>query len=708
MVGPDDNGKGVALISDLKRIRNIGISAHIDSGKTTLTERILFYTKRIRVIHDVKGKDGVGAKMDSMELERERGITIQSAATYCEWNNHFVNIIDTPGHVDFTIEVERSLRVLDGAVLVLCAVAGVQSQSMTVDRQMRRYKVPRLAFINKADRAGANPFRVTAQLREKLKHNAIMMQMPVGLEGDHEGIVDFIDMKAHYFDGANGDSRRVEEIPTPRRKQAEEKRAEMLDAVSMYSDELMEAILEDRATPELIHEAIRKGTISLDLTPVFLGSAYKNKAVQPLLDAVTRYLPSPAEVVNEALDISKGEEKVNLSSDLNAPFVALAFKLEEGRFGQLTYIRIYQGQLRKSDTIVNGRTGRDVRVGRLVRMHSDEMEDIQDAASGDIVALFGVDCASGDTFTSEQIRYTMTSMHVPEPVIHLRIKAKDKKAQTNIGKALQRFTKEDPTFRARVDEESNETIISGMGELHLDVYVERMKREYGAEVETGAPQVAYREAISRKAEFNHTHKKQTGGSGQYGRVAGYVEPMADGDFEFVDETYGGSIPKEFISSVQKGFKSMIGKGRLIGFPVTGFRVVINDGAAPAVDSSDNAFQAAARGAFRPAWLSARPQILEPIMKVSVEGPLEFQGAFVRTIMQRRGIIIGTTEEEGFVRVDTEVPLAEMFGYSTDLRSSSQGKAEYTMESSRYAPLPSEVHLERCKKFGTGLVAADEE
>ena len=702
------NCEDFLVINELKRIRNIGISAHIDSGKTTLTERILFYTKRIRVIHDVKGKDGVGAKMDSMDLERERGITIQSAATQCEWNNHFVNVIDTPGHVDFTIEVERSLRVLDGAVLVLCAVAGVQSQSMTVDRQMRRYKVPRLAFINKSDRTGANPFRVAAQLREKLKHNAVMMQIPIGLEADHEGVVDLIEMKAHYFDGPNGETRRVDEIPESLRKQAEEKRAEMLDAVSMYSDELMEAILEDKATPEMIHAAIRKGTLSLDLTPVFLGSAYKNKAVQPLLDAVTRYLPSPIEVVNEALDISKGEEKVTLKPEPSAPLVALAFKLEEGRFGQLTYIRIYQGMLKKGDTIVNGRTGRDIRVGRLVRMHADEMEDIQDAGAGDIVGLFGVDCASGDTFTSETIRYSMTSMHVPDPVIHLSIKAKDKKAQTNIGKALQRFTKEDPTFRARVDEESGETIISGMGELHLDVYVERMKREYNAEVETGAPQVAYREAISRKAEFNYTHKKQTGGSGQYGRVAGYVEPMEEGDFEFVDEIFGGSIPKEFIGSVEKGFKAMMPKGRLIGFPVTGFRVVINDGAAHSVDSSDNAFQAAARGAFRSVYSSAKPQILEPIMKVSVEGPLEFQGAFVRTIMQRRGIIIGTTEEEGFVRVDTEVPLAEMFGYSTDLRSSSQGKAEYTMEFSRYAPVPAEVHHELVKKYGTGLIADDEE
>jgi elongation factor G len=698
----------VAVINDLKRIRNIGISAHIDSGKTTLTERILFYTKRIRVIHDVKGKDGVGAKMDSMELERERGITIQSAATHCEWNDHFINIIDTPGHVDFTIEVERSLRVLDGAVLVLCAVAGVQSQSMTVDRQMRRYSVPRLAFINKVDRTGANPFRVTAQLREKLKHNAVMMQIPIGLESNHEGVIDLIEMKAHYFDGPNGDIRRVEEIPESLRSAAEEKRAEMLDAVSMYSDELMEAVLEERATPDLIHAAVRKGTLSLELTPVFVGSAYKNKAVQPLLDAVTRYLPSPTEVVNEALDIARAEEKVKLIPDAQAPLVALAFKLEDGRFGQLTYIRVYQGHLKKGDTIVNGRTGRDARVGRLVRMHADEMEDIEQAGAGDIVALFGIDCASGDTFTSPEIHYSMTSMHVPDPVIHISIKPKDKKAQTNIGKALQRFTKEDPTFRARVDQESGETIISGMGELHLDVYVERMKREYGAEVETGAPQVAYREAISRRAEFNYIHKKQTGGSGQYGRVAGYVEPLEDGDFEFVDEIYGGSIPKEFISSVEKGFRSMLAKGRLIGFPVTGFRVVINDGAAHSVDSSDNAFQAAARGAFRSVYSSAKPEILEPIMKVSVEGPLEFQGSFVRTVMQRRGIIIGTTEEEGFVRVDTEVPLSEMFGYSTDLRSSSQGKAEYTMEFSRYAPVPAEVHAELVKKYGTGLIADDEE
>jgi len=690
------------VISDLKRVRNIGISAHIDSGKTTLTERILYYTQRIRVMHDVKGKDGVGATMDSMELERERGITIASAATHCEWGDHFINIIDTPGHVDFTIEVERSLRVLDGAVLVLCGVAGVQSQSLTVDRQMRRYNVPRVAFINKLDRSGANPFRVVEQLREKLKHNAVLMQIPIGLEAQFEGVVDLVTMKACYFDGANGEIRRVEDIPAALLEQAKEKRQEMLEAVSMFSDELLEAVLEEKVAPDLIYAAARKGTISLKLTPVFLGSAYKNKGVQPLLDAVTDYLPSPLEVVNEALDLDQDEAKVAVVPNPAKPFVALAFKLEETRFGQLTYIRLYQGSLKKGDSIINRRTGKDVRVGRLVRMHASEMEDITESCGGDIVALFGIDCASGDTFTSAKINVAMTSMHVPDPVIHLTIKPKDRKMQANLSKALNRFTKEDPTFKTRVDDESGETIISGMGELHLDVYVERMRREYHAEVETGAPQVAYREAISQRAEFNYTHKKQTGGSGQYGRIAGYIEPLETGDFEFVDEIAGGAIPREFIPSVEKGFRSMLRKGRMIGFPVTGLRVVINDGASHAVDSSDNAFQAAARGAFREVYHRARPQILEPLMKVSVEGPIEFQGAFVRTIMQRRGMIVGTAESEGFARVDADVPLSEMFGYSTDLRSSSQGKAEFTMEFNRYVPVPAEVSKDLIKKFGTGL------
>jgi len=690
----------------MKELRNIGISAHIDSGKTTLTERILFYTSRIRTIHDVKGKDGVGAKMDSMELERERGITIASAATHCTWRDHQINIIDTPGHVDFTIEVERSLRVLDGAVMVLCAVAGVQSQSVTVDRQMRRYNVPRLAFINKVDRTGADPYRVVGELRDKLRLHPVLMQIPIGLEVDHQGVVDLIEMKAFYFDGDNGENVRVEEIPGKLQAEAEAKRQDLLDAASMFSDELLEAALEERATPEMIRQAIRKGTLELELTPVYIGSAYKNKGVQPLLDGVVSYLPNPTDVQNEGIDLERDEERYPLRTDPDEPLVALAFKLEEGRYGQLTYIRMYQGRLQKGDTIFNSRTGKSVRVGRLVRMHSDEMEEIERAEAGDIVALFGIDCASGDTFNSKNRRIAMTSMHVPEAVMHLSIKPLDRKAEANLAKALARFVKEDPTFHARIDEESAETIISGMGELHLDVYVERMRREYNAEVETGAPQVAYREAISRRAEFDYVHKKQTGGSGQYGRVGGYVEPLENGEFEFVDEIRGGRIPGEYIPAVEKGFRSMMKKGKLIGFPITGLRVVIQDGNSHSVDSSDMAFQAAARGAFREVYPRAKPQILEPIMRVSVEGPGEFQGAFVKTVMQRRGIIVGTAESEGFVRVEADVPLSEMFGYSTDLRSATQGKAEYTMELSKYAPVPRDVSDELIQQFGSARTEED--
>ena len=684
--------------TDLKRFRNIGISAHIDSGKTTLTERILFYTQRIRKIHDVKGKDGVGAKMDSMELERERGITIASAATHCTWDGHHINIIDTPGHVDFTIEVERSLRVLDGAVLVLCAVAGVQSQSITVDRQMRRYNVPRLAFVNKCDRSGANPYRVTEELKDKLRLNAVLMQLPIGLEAEHEGVVDLVTMKAIYFDGENGEILREEEIPENMLEAARTKRDELVDTASMFDDELMEAALEERATPEMIYRAVRNGVLENDLTPVFVGSAYKNKGVQPLLDGVVRYLPDPTEVENHALDLEEEEREFPIQVDPEKPLIALAFKLDEGRFGQLTYLRIYQGTLRKGDTIFNSRMNRDVRVGRIVRMHAAEMEDIEGAPAGDIVALFGVDCASGDTFTSERRKISMTSMHVPEPVIHMSIKPLDRKAESNMAKALQRFGKEDPTFRTRVDEDSGETIISGMGELHLEVYVERMKREYKAEVETGQPQVAFREAISRRVDFNYTHKKQTGGSGQYGRIAGYLEPYEGGEFEFLNEIRGGSIASEYIPAVEKGFRAAMRKGKVIGFPVTGLRVVLSDGATHAVDSSEMAFQAAARGAFNEVYHSAKPQILEPIMKVAVEGPQEFQGAFLKTIMQRRGIIIGTTESEGFVRLEADVPLSEMFGYSTDLRSATQGKAEYTMEFSKYAPVPASVSEELIEKY----------
>ena len=686
------------MTSELSKLRNIGISAHIDSGKTTLTERILFYTKRIHAIHDVKGKDGVGAKMDSMDLERERGITIQSAATHCTWANHQINIIDTPGHVDFTIEVERALRVLDGAILVLCAVAGVQSQSLTVDRQMRRYGVPRIAFVNKCDRAGANPLRVKDQLREKLNLNPVLLQLPIGLEDKFEGVVDLIKMKSFRFEGPNGEKIIEGEIPADMKAEAQKYREEMLDSLSMFSDELTEAMLEEKVTPEVITAAVRKATINLQIAPVMMGSAYKNKAVQILLDGVNSYLPAPNEVTNNGVDLDKDEAKVTLESDPEKPLVTLAFKLEDGRYGQLSYLRVYQGTLAKGKEITNTRTGKRHKVGRLVRMHSDEMEDIDSAGAGDIVAMFGIDCNSGDTFTDGTLNVAMTSMFVPDPVISLTVTPKDNKAQTNMSKALRRFTKEDPTFRVGADPESAETIISGMGELHLDVYIERMKREYAAEVVTSPPRVAYRETITKRVDYNYTHKKQTGGSGQYGKVGGHIEPLADGLFEFADEVVGGAVPKEFIPAVEKGFRSMLPKGALIGAPVTGVKVTLDDGAAHAVDSSDIAFQEAARGAWRESYPKAGPQILEPLMKVAVEGPTEFQGGIVGILMQRRGIIVGTTEGDGFSRVEAEVPLADMFGFSTVLRSATQGKAEFSMEFSRYAPLPNAISEELIKKY----------
>jgi elongation factor G len=686
------------VITDLTKLRNIGISAHIDSGKTTLTERILYYTDRIHAIHEVRGKDGVGAKMDSMELERERGITIASAATHCEWDKHHVNIIDTPGHVDFTIEVERALRVLDGAVLVLCSVGGVQSQSFTVDRQMRRYNVPRIAFVNKCDRTGANPIRVRDQLREKLSDNPVMLQLPIGLEHNLEGVIDLVEMKAIYFRGESGDDLEITAIPDEMISEANEYREVMLDAVSMFSDELTEALLDEKVTPELIHDAVRAATIGLKITPVFVGSAYKNVGVQPLMDAVIRYLPNPQDITNEAIDLSgEIEETIALESNSEKPVVLLAFKLEDSRYGQLTYLRIYQGTIDRNSIIINSRSGKKQKVGRLVRMHSNDMEDIEDASAGDIVAVFGLDCHSGDTFTDGNINVSMTSMFVPNPVISLSIKPVDAKSETNLSKALQRFTKEDPTFQVYVDKDSNETVIRGMGELQLDVYIERMKREYSAEVETSAPQVSYRETISRQAEFNYTHKKQTGGSGQYGRVAGFIEPCEDQDFEFIDKIKGGVIPRQFIPAVEKGFAAQLPKGRLIGAPVTNISVTINDGNSHAVDSSEKAFQEAARGAWNEAYEKASPKILEPIMRVTVESPAEFSGNILATLNQRRGMIIGSHEDGGIATVEADVPLADMFGYATVIRSSTQGKAEFTMEFAKYLQVPKSISEELIEK-----------
>ncbi len=692
------------MSNDIARMRNIGISAHIDSGKTTLTERILFYCKKIHRIHEVKGKDGAGATMDFMELERERGITITSAATNVTWAGHSVNIIDTPGHVDFTIEVERSLRVLDSAVLVLCSVGGVQSQTITVDRQLRRYNVPFIAFVNKLDRVGANPFKVRDQIAEKLGHNAVLMQMPIGLEDKLSGIVDLVGLKALYFDGDDGEIVRADEIPEALRAEAARRREELVDAASMFSDELMEAALEGRVTEDLLRAAIRKGTIARGLTPVFMGSAYRNKGIQALLDAVVDYLPNPAEVENTAIDLDDADRALKLATDPAAKTVALAFKLEDGPYGQLTYIRVYQGSLRRGDEIVNTRSRQKVKVGRLVRMHADVMADIPEAGAGDIVALFGIDCASGDTFAAPGLNIALSSIYVPEPVISLAIQPADNNASDRMSKALNRFTKEDPTFRTHIDPESNQTIIQGMGELHLDVYLERMRREYKAEVTTGPPQVAYRETITQRVEFDYTHKKQTGGSGQFARVSGVLEPLPRGGFEFVNEVKGGRIPREFIPACEKGFRAVLKKGQIIGFPVTGVRAILKDGQYHEVDSSDIAFQTAAQGAFRQVYAKAKPQVLEPLMKVSVECPSEFAGVVFASVSQRRGVIVSSVEDGAFTRVDAEVPLSEMFGYSTVLRSLTQGKAEFTMEFLRYGRVPPYVaealiaeHQERRKK-----------
>ena len=683
---------------DIRHVRNIGISAHIDSGKTTLTERILFYTQRIHAMHDVKGKDGVGAFMDSMELERERGITIASAATFCEWNHHEVNIIDTPGHVDFTIEVERSLRVLDGAILVLCSVGGVQSQSITVDQQMRRYRVPCIAFVNKCDRSGANPFRVIDQLKTKLGHNAVALQVPIGLETDFTGVVDLLSMKAVYFDGEKGEVLRIEEIPDPLIDLARTKREEMLDAASMFSDELMEAILEEKEVPgDLVLSALRRGTLARQITPVLMGSAYKNKGIQLLLDAVNNLLPCPDDVENDALDMDRDETPVRLTTDPAAPLVALAFKLEDRTYGQLTYIRVYQGSLSKGDTIINVRTGKKIKVGRVVRMHSNQMEEIESIPAGYIGALFGIDCASGDTFVTPGLSLTMTSMYVPNPVISLMISPKDHKSEINLSKALNRFTKEDPTFKTHVNPETGETIISGMGELHLEVYIERMQREYGAEVTAGAPRVAYRETITQRADFDYIHKKQTGGAGQYGRIAGWLEPLPDKDFEFDTQVVGGSIPTQFIPACEKGFRNCLAKGPKMEFPVTGVKVVINDGASHAVDSSDMAFQAAARGAFQQGYFKAKPVVQEPIMKVVVETPTAFQGPVMGSLNQRRGMIVGAQDEGTLCVIESQVPLAEMFGYSTVLRSLTQGQAQFTMEFLTYKTVPNSIAEELEKK-----------
>ncbi|KAH8598080.1 elongation factor G, mitochondrial [Bisporella sp. PMI_857] len=692
----------------LSRVRNIGIAAHIDSGKTTCTERVLYYTGRINAIHEVRGKDAVGAKMDSMDLEREKGITIQSAATFCDWQKvengkeekYHINLIDTPGHIDFTIEVERALRVLDGAVMILCAVSGVQSQTITVDRQMRRYNVPRISFINKMDRMGANPFKAVDQINQKLRIPAAALQVPIGSEDSFQGVVDLIRMKAIYNDGAKGEViRETDVIPEDVKTLAEERRSMLIETLADVDDEIAEIFLDERIpSPEQIKAAVRRATIALKFTPVLMGSALADKSVQPMLDAVCDYLPNPAEVENLALDQRRAEAPVKLVSLNSLPFVGLAFKLEESNYGQLTYIRVYQGTLKKGANVFNARTDKKVKIPRIVRMHSNEMEDVPEIGAGEICAVFGVECASGDTFTDGGLPYSMSSMFVPDPVISLSIKPKGMKEGANFSKAMSRFQREDPTFRVHVDPESNETIISGMGELHLDIYVERMRREYRVEVETGKPQVAYRETITEPVKFDHTLKKQTGGAGDFARVVGFMEPIEPGPNgygppKFEEQVTGGSISEKFLFACEKGFMASCEKGPLVGHPVLATHMVVNDGATHMTDSSEMAFKNATQQAFRKAFKEARPQILEPVMKTTITAPNEFQGNILG-LLNKRNAVINETDigPEDFTLI-ADCSLNAMFGFSSQLRAATQGKGEFGMEFSHYSPAPGQLQKE---------------
>ncbi len=680
-------------MENIRKIRNIGISAHIDSGKTTLTERILFYAGRIHRIQEVRGGDG-GATMDFMELEKERGITITSAATQVNWREHVVNIIDTPGHVDFTVEVERSLRVLDGAIMVLCSVGGVQSQSVTVDQQMKRYRVPRIAFINKMDRMGADPEKVIHDIREKLNLNAVPIQIHMGLGDDFEGIIDLVNMKAIKFEGTEGEKANLIDIPDQYKEKAETARNEMLEAISMFSDEMMEVMLEDQPVPvEMVKETIREATINRDIVPVMIGSAFKNKGVQPLLDAVCSYLPSPMDRAYFARDHENDGAEAPLSTDPDAPAVAMVFKIADETFGQLNYTRIYQGRIVKGQQYRNARTGRMQRVGRIVKMHANDREEAADAGPGDIVALIGVDCASGDTYCGVGVNYSLESIFVAEPVISLSLEPDSSNDQEKMGKALNRFMKEDPTFRVSSDPETGHTIIAGMGELHLDVYIERMRREYKANVKVGQPNVSYREAPTAEAKFDYKHKKQTGGSGQYGHVVGRLIPLAadaDSTYDFEDNIVSGRIPSDYIPAVNKGFQEAMKKGPIAGYEIVGCKMCLDDGSYHAVDSSEMAFRIAGRDAFIEAFRKAKPCLLEPIMKVEVETPTEYQGSIVGDLNSRRGIILGTDLRDTFTVISAEVPLASMFGYATVIRGMSKGMATFTMEMAKYSRVPQKI------------------
>jgi elongation factor G len=681
--------------------RNIGISAHIDSGKTTFTERVLFYSGRINQIHEVRGSDGVGATMDFMELEREKGITIQSAATHFDWNNVGFNLIDTPGHVDFTIEVERALRVLDGAIMIVCGVAGVQAQTYTVYKQMKRYDVPRIIFVNKLDRMGASPFNALTSIKNRLGINAELLQIPIGEDHAFIGVVDLIRMKAIYFEGESGMTLREDEIPPDMMELAIEKRNDLLGAIADFDEEIGEKfIMEEEVTEKEFKDAIRKATLELKFAPVFMGSAFKNKGVQLALDAAIDFLPSPEERVNKAFSKKKNkEEEITLTHSHKDKLVSLAFKLEENRFGQLTYIRVYQGSVKKGDMIFNVNEGKKVKVVRMIQMHADKMEDIDKAEAGDIFALFGTECSSGDTFINKEKEgmVSLSSMHVPDPVLSLTVIPKNKEGIDKLQKALKKFCREDPTFHFNVDHESEQLIISGMGELHLEIYAERLKREFEVPVEIGTPSVNYRETLVGKVEFNYLHKKQSGGAGQFARIIGYMEPIHDVynqtekmDIfvnEFKNKLSGMAIDPEYINAVEKEFYYLTNKGPLTQYPIINCRFVLQSGETHSVDSSANAFAIATRYAVRDVFKkNSEGMLLEPIMNVEVSCPAENYQPIMNSINKRKGSITNAETQGDLFLLSANVPLAQMFGFSTELRGFTQGQGEYSMEYKGHEPV----------------------
>jgi len=687
------NQKTTNAQTNTNLLRNVGISAHIDSGKTTLTERMLYYSGRIHKMREVRGGDG-GATMDFHPIEKKRGITIESAVTRVDWDGHAINLIDTPGHVDFTVEVERSLRVLDGAVMVLCASRGVQSQSLTVDRQMKRYRVPRIAFINKMDRLGANPAAVIVQMRDRLDDNAVAIQIPMGCENAFEGIIDLVAMQAIWFDSEHGETVRRAPIPAAYLPEAKTARAKMLDALAMLDDELMETMLSgDEPTNDLIRTVIRTGTLNLQLTPVLLGSAFKNQGVQEVLNAINAYLPAPHQRKVVADDSNKNQ--VQLQCDAHLPVVAMAFKTVVEKFGQLTFLRVYQGTLKKGASVVNVRTGKPIRLGRLVRIHAAQREDLDIAFPGDIVGVVGIDCFSGDTFADRGCDVQLETFVVADPVVQLAIAPKNRDDADKLAAALARFVREDPTFSVSTDSQSGETLIAGMGQLHLQVYVERIEMDYECECIVGTPSVAYQERPSLPVDFEHQFKKMSGGPGQFAQIVGRMELLdSDTGFVFAETVIGGRIEKRFCSAAGKGFAEALQGGPLGGFPVVGVAVTLTDGKQHPNDSSEIAFRNCAAQAMRNVILPRSGlRLWEPVMELEIEVPEEFVGAVTGHLSRKRGVVTGSTATGQTSIVNATAPLAGLFDYSNELRSMTKGAGAFNMTPAGYRPVPENVQAE---------------